>query len=201
MSGDDDGKRMTSIDDAAGAPANAADLSEAPGAEETGAVDAQELINNLLGWRDELTDTLEQMTADAFQRLILLLLDKDGVSQIELSGAKDSIEGIGIFGGGGFLTFRVSFRCIRGGGRVSSAEVDDFRRGVMVGRADKGLLITTGSFTQEAELKAASDRTPEIKLIDSEELIGKLKELQLGVRTEQVTVERVVIDRAWFGGV
>ena len=33
------------------------------------------------------------------------------------------------------------------------------------------------------------------------ELIGKLKELELGVRTERVTVERVVIDRDWFGGV
>ncbi|MCY3833081.1 MAG: restriction endonuclease [Chloroflexi bacterium] len=193
MSGDD-GKQMTSVGDAA-------DMPEETRAEETGSIDAQELINNLLGWRDELTDTLEQMTTDAFQRLILLLLDRDGVSQIELSGAGDSIDGIGIFGGGGFLTFRVSFRCIRGGGRVSSAEVDDFRRGVMVGRADKGLLITTGSFTQEAELKAASDRTPEIKLIDGAELIGKLKELELGVRAEQVTVERVVIDREWFGAV
>lgn len=200
MSGDD-GTQMTSVDEAAGALANAVDLTDETRADRTGAIDAQELINNLLGWRDELTDALEQMTTDAFQRLILLLLDKDGVSQIELSGAGDSIEGIGIFGGGGFLTFRVSFRCIRGGGRVSSAEVDDFRRGVMVGRADKGLLITTGSFTQEAELKAASDRTPEIKLIDGEELIGKLKELELGVRAEQVTVERVVIDREWFGAV
>lgn len=160
-----------------------------------------ELIESLTGWRDELTDTLEQMSTDAYQRLILQLLEKDGVGQIELSSANDTIEGIGIFGGGGFLTFRVSFRCIRGGGRISSAEVDDFRRGVMVGRADKGLLITTGGFTQEAALKAASDRAPEIRLIDGAELIGKLKELELGLRTEQVTVERVVIDRDWFGGV
>ena len=71
-----------------------------------------ELIASLTGWRDELTETLEQLTTDAFQRLILRVLDKDGVSQIELSSANDTIEGIGIFGGGGFLTFRVSFRCI-----------------------------------------------------------------------------------------
>ena len=48
-------------------------------------------------------------------------------------------------------------------------------------------------------LKAASDRAPEIRLIDGEELVGKLKELQLGVRTEQVLVERVIIETAWFG--
>ena len=197
----EDGQQMTSVEDVDGAPGSADVASVDSTGGEDRRIDAQELINNLLGWRDELTDTLEQMTSDAFQRLILQLLERDGVGQLELSSANDTIEGIGIFGGGGFLTFRVSFRCIRGGGRISSAEVDDFRRGVMVGRADKGLLITTGSFTQEAELKAASDRAPEIKLIDGEELIGKLKDLALGVRTEQVTVERVVIDRDWFGEV
>ncbi len=195
MSGED-GSQMTDVSletdpNGSGAEAGASEACEV----------TQELIESLTGWREELTDTLEQMTTDAYQRLILQLLEKDGVGEIELSSANDTIEGIGIFGGGGFLTFRVSFRCIRGGGRISSAEVDDFRRGVMVGRADKGLLITTGGFTQEAELKAASDRAPEIRLIDGGELIGKLKELELGVRTEQVTVERVVIDRDWFGGV
>ncbi len=195
MSGED-GSQMVDVSlesdaDAIGAEAGANEAREV----------TQELIESLTGWREELTDTLEQMTTDAYQRLILQLLEKDGVGEIELSSANDTIEGIGIFGGGGFLTFRVSFRCVRGGGRISSAEVDDFRRGVMVGRADKGLLITTGGFTQEAELKAASDRAPEIRLIDGGELIGKLKELELGVRTEQVTVERVVIDREWFGGV
>ena len=162
-------------------------------------VDAQELVDSLLRWRDELTDMLEQLPTDAFERLILQLLAKDGVSDIDVSHANDTIEGTGVFGGGGFLSFRVSFRCIRGGKRISSAEVDDFRRGVMVGRADKGLLITTGKFTQEAVLKAASDRAPEIRLIDGEELVGKLKELQLGVRTEQVLVERVIIETSWFG--
>lgn len=179
------------------APATAPDdgeqaLAEAP-------VDAQELVEGLLRWRDELTDMLEQLPTDAFERLILQLLARDGVSDIDVGHANDIIEGTGVFGGGGFLSFRVSFRCIRGGKRISSAEVDDFRRGVMLGRADKGLLITTGRFTQEAVLKAASDRAPEIRLIDGEELVGKLKELQLGVRTEQVLVERVIIETAWFG--
>ena len=62
------------------------------------------------------------------------------------------------------------------------------------------MLITTGRFTQEAVLKAANERAPEIRLIDGEELVGKLKELSLGVRTEQVVVERVIIERDWFGG-
>lgn len=181
--------------------ATAAEDGSAAGAAAPAPIDVKELVDSLLGWRDELTDALEQMTTDSFERLILRVLGKDGVSDIELSSASDTIEGMGLFGGGGFLSFRVSFRCIRGGGRISSAEVDDFRRGVMVGRADKGLLITTGKFTQEASLKAASDRAPEIRLIDGEELVDKLKDLQLGVRTEPVVVERVIVERDWLAGV
>ena len=182
------------LDEMETAPPAALDASPAP-------IDVKDLIDSLLGWREELTDALEQMSRESFERLILRVLDKDGVNGIELSSTNDTIEGMGVFGGGGFLSFRVSFRCIRGGGRISSAEVDDFRRGVMVGRADKGLLITTGKFTQEASLKAASDRAPEIRLIDGEELVDKLKDLQLGVRTEQVLVERVIIEREWLAGV
>ena len=160
-----------------------------------------QLIADLTGWRDQLTDTLEQMPADAFQRLALRLLERDGVHDIDVGITNGRVEGMGIFGGGGFLSFRVSFRCIRGGARISSAEVEDFRRGVMIGRADKGLLITTGKFTQEAELKAKAERAPEIKLIDGESLNDKLKELGLGVMTEQVVVERVIVDGEWFGEV
>ena len=149
-------------------------------------VDVNDLVTELVGWRETLADMLEQMPREAFERLFLRLLGEDGMSDIELSGANDVIDGIGTVGGGGFFSFRVSFKCIRGAGRISSGEIDDFRREVMVGRADRGLLITTGKFTQEAELKAASDRAPEIKLIDGEEFIDKLKEMKLGLVTEQV---------------
>ena len=161
-------------------------------------VDVNDLVASLLGWREALSGLLEQLPADSFERLFLRLLGEDGIHDIELTGPNDAIEGIGTVGGGGFFSFRVSFKCIRGGGRVSSGEIEDFRRAVMVGRADRGLLITTGKFTQEAILKAASDRAPEIKLIDVDEFIDKLKELKLGVRSEQVLVERVVIDEEWF---
>ena len=149
-------------------------------------VDVNDLVADLVGWRETLADMLEQLPREAFERLFLRLLGEDGMGEIELTGAKDVIEGMGTIGGGG---------------RVSSGAIDDFRREVTVGRADRGLLITTGKFTQEAELKAGSDRSPEIRLIDGDEFIDKLKELNLGLRTEQVVVERVVIDEAWFGSV
>ena len=66
----------------------------------------------------------------------------------------------------------------------------------MVGRADKGLMITTGSFTREAIKEATRDGAPPIDLVDGDQLADKLKELELGVKTE--IVEKVSVDISWF---
>ena len=68
----------------------------------------------------------------------------------------------------------------------------------MVGRADKGLFITTGTFTKEAIREATRDGAPAIDLINGAQLMDKLKELGLGVQTEQVQVEKVTVDHDWF---
>jgi restriction system protein len=68
----------------------------------------------------------------------------------------------------------------------------------MVGRADKGLLITTGNFTKDATKEATRDGAPAIDLIDGELLVNKMKELGLGVNTEVVQVEKVSIDKDWL---
>ena len=52
----------------------------------------------------------------------------------------------------------------------------------MAGRADKGIIITTGSFTAEAKREASSDGVPPIELIDGEKLIDMLENLELGLR-------------------
>ena len=68
----------------------------------------------------------------------------------------------------------------------------------MIGRADKGLLITTGNFTKDAMKEATRDGAPAIDLVDGDQLMDKLKELGLGVKTEKIEVEKVTVDRDWF---
>lgn len=68
----------------------------------------------------------------------------------------------------------------------------------MVGRADKGLLITTGNFTRDALYEATRDGAPAIDLIDGDKLIDLLKNLELGVKTKMIEVEQIVIDHIWF---
>ncbi len=150
-------------------------------------------------WRDELLEALLKMNPAAFERLIQRLLRESGFIQVEVTGQSGDggIDGKGIMRLGGLLSFHVIFQCKRYKGVVAVSQVRDFR-GAMVGRADKGLLITTGNFTKDAVREATRDGAPAIDLIDGELLIDKLKELGLGVETQKVEIEQVNINHSWF---
>jgi restriction system protein len=150
-------------------------------------------------WRDELLATLLKMQPSAFERLIQRLLRESGFIQVEVTGQSGDggIDGKGIMRLGGLLSFHVLFQCKRYQGSVSASQVRDFR-GAMMGRADKGLLITTGNFTKDAMKEATRDGASAIDLIDGDLLLDKLKELGLGVRTEKIEVEKVTINRNWL---
>lgn len=153
-------------------------------------------------WQEELMDILQKMPPSAFERLIQRMLRESGFIQVEVTGRSGDggIDGQGIMRLGGFLSFRVSFQCKRWRGTVGSGVVRDFR-GAMVGRADKGLLITTGTFSQDAKKEATRDGAPAIDLVDADQLVQKLKELALGVLTKQVMREEVVVVRSLFDSI
>jgi restriction system protein len=73
----------------------------------------------------------------------------------------------------------------------------DFR-GAMVGRADKGLIISTGTFTREARAEAQRDGAPPLDLIDGDELVQKLKELRLGLKVTEKLIEDMKVETDWF---
>lgn len=152
-----------------------------------------------LSWRERLLAVLLQMDPSAFERLTQRLLRESGFIQVEVTGRSGDggIDGKGIMRLGGLLSFHVIFQCKRYSGSVSVSQVRDFR-GAMVGRADKGLLITTGNFTKDAIVEATRDGAPAIDLIDGDLLIDKLKELSLGVQTRRVEIEQIEIDQNWF---
>jgi restriction system protein len=68
----------------------------------------------------------------------------------------------------------------------------------MLGRADKGLIVTTGTFTRDARTEAQRDGAPPLDLIDGEELVEMLKELRLGITVTEKVVEEVHVDKDWF---
>jgi restriction system protein len=52
----------------------------------------------------------------------------------------------------------------------------------MMGRADKGLIITTGFFSLEAQKEARRDGVPPIEIIDAEKPIGMFELLEFGLK-------------------
>jgi restriction system protein len=150
------------------------------------------------GWREELHHVLtKEMTPDAFERLTQRLLRESGFVQVEVTGrtGDGGIDGKGIARIHGFMSFHVIFQCKKYQGSISAGQIRDFR-GAMVGRADKGLFITTGTFTPAAVKEATRDGAPPIDLVDGDQLAEKLKEFQLGIKTKMI--EKVTIDKDWF---
>jgi restriction system protein len=149
-------------------------------------------------WRKRLFVILtKQLSAAGFERLVQRLLRESGFVQVEVTGrtGDGGIDGKGIARIHGLMSFHVVFQAKKYQGVVSAAQVRDFR-GAMVGRADKGLLITTGSFTKDAVREATRDGAPPIDLIDGDALADRLKELSLGVQVKMV--EDVLVDDSWF---
>jgi restriction system protein len=157
----------------------------------------EEEVDDSGEWKDHLLNTLYSITPAAFERLAQRLLRESGFFQVEVTGKSGDggIDGKGIVRVSGLLSFHVIFQCKRYKGSVSPSQVRDFR-GAMQGRADKGLIITTGTFTREAMKEATRDGAPPIDLIDGELLCDKLKELKLGVDTK--LTESVEIKNEWF---
>ena len=161
--------------------------------EAIGAIEALEEF----AWHQQLHKTLLLLDPSAFERLAQRLLRESGFIQVQVTGKSGDggIDGVGIARINGFLSFHVLFQCKRYQGSVTAGQIRDFR-GAMQGRTDKGLFITTGTFTRDAIKEATRDGAPPIDLIDGEQLVYRLKELGLGVKITMI--ESVEIDTDWF---
>lgn len=151
-------------------------------------------------WQDELLEVLQSMDPIAFERLCQRLLRESGFIEVDVTrrSGDGGIDGNGIIRIGGLISFNVLFQSKRYKGNIGPEVVRDFR-GAMIGRADKGLVITTGGFTRDARKEATRDGAPPVDLIDGQLLVEKLRELRLGVSTKQV--EEVIVNKEWFDSI
>lgn len=134
-------------------------------------------------YRSEVALKLQTLSGSAFERFCQRLLRESGFQEVSITGRSGDggIDGVGLLQVNPLVSFKVLFQCKRYVGSVTVAQVRDFR-GAMAGRADKGIVITTGSFTAEARKEAVRDGVPPIELVDGEKLIGMLEQLELGLR-------------------
>ncbi len=147
-------------------------------------------------YRSEAVELLLSLPPAGFERLSQRLLRESGFTQVVVTGSSGDggIDGHGTLQINPLVSFKVLFQCKRYAKSVSPSQVRDFR-GAMAGRADKGIIITTGSFTAEARREASRDGVPPIELIDGEKLVDMLEQLELGLRP----VTTFEIDHSFFG--
>ncbi len=148
-------------------------------------------------WRQQLLKCLVEMPPEAFERLSQRLLRECGFVEVEVTG-KSGDGGIDYRGAirlSGLISLPVLFQCKCYQGSVDVNVVRELR-GAMSGRADRGLIIATGSFTQPAREEAERSNALRIDLIDGDTLIDLLKDLRLGINSR--TVEIFEVDSTFF---
>lgn len=134
-------------------------------------------------YKESLVDILQnKLSPNGFERLCKRLLRESGFIKVEVTGKTNDggIDGIGMLEINPLISFKVLFQCKRWKNNIPPAEIRDFR-GAMAGRADKGIFLTTGSFSQEAKKEAVRDGAAPIELVDIEKLIEMFEKLELGL--------------------
>lgn len=145
--------------------------------------------------REEILGILMALPPPGFERFSQRLLREAGFQEVQVTGRSgdEGIDGIGLLQVNPLVSFKVLFQCKRYRKSVTPSHVRDFR-GAMAGRADKGIIITTGTFTSDARKEAVRDGVPAIELVDGQKLETMLENLELGL----TPVKAFRIERAFF---
>jgi len=139
----------------------------------------------------DLLNTLRSISPSGFERVCRELLRESGFENVEVTGgsADGGIDGYGTLQINPFVSFKVLFQCKRyaKGNLVARAQVGDFRN-TMLGRADKGIIMTTSGFSNAAIQEANREGAPQVELVDGDKLVEMFQKAELGV------VKRTVYD-------
>ncbi|MBQ8246039.1 MAG: restriction endonuclease [Lachnospiraceae bacterium] len=157
--------------------------------------DYEEYPDEIKPWRQKLSDILQNMDPYGFERLTQRLLRECGFSQVEVTkkSGDGGIDGTGKLKINGIFSFNVAFQCKRYKGAVGAGDIRDFR-GSLTTDIEKGVLITTGTFTKAAKEEASNPGKQQIDLIDGEEFINKIAEYGIGVKE----VKTYEVDEKFF---
>lgn len=149
-------------------------------------------------WREKIIEILQNMDPYAFERLSQRLLRECGFTDVEVTqkSGDGGIDGVGKLRINGIFSFNVAFQCKRYKGQVGAPQIRDFR-GSLGTNIEKGVLITTGTFSSKAKEEASSEGKRLIDLMDGEEFINKLAEYGIGLKE----VRSYEVDEDFFNSI
>lgn len=133
-------------------------------------------------YNPDLLEVLQSLSPSGFERITQRLLRESGFENVVVTGKSHDggIDGYGTLEINPFVSFKVLFQCKRYKGTVSRAQVGDFRN-AMIGRAEKGIILTTGTFSNDAIKEANREGAPQIELVDGLKLVEMFERIELGV--------------------
>lgn len=145
--------------------------------------DIIEFPDEIKPWRIRLMNVLNNMNPYAFERLSQRLLRECGFTQVVVTKKSNDggIDGRGKLRINGIFSFNVAFQCKRYKNPVTASEIRDFR-GSLTADIEKGVFITTSTFTKSAKEEASNPGKQIIDLIDGEDFINKLAEFEIGLK-------------------
>lgn len=154
-----------------------------------------EIPEEVRPWRKKLYDVLTNMNPYSFEKLTQRLLRECGFDDVRVTkkSGDGGIDGTGKLRINGIFSFNIAFQCKRYQGSVGAPDIRDFR-GSLDNNIEKGVFITTGSFSKAAIEEASTPSKKQIDLINGEEFISKLAEFGLGVKE----VKDYEIDEEYF---
>lgn len=134
-----------------------------------------------------LLEVLQSVSPIGFEHVCKRLLREHGFENVQVTQASHDggIDGYGTLELNPFVSIKVLFQCKRYKGTVSRSQIGDFRN-AMIGRADKGIILTTGTFSEDAKREASRDGAPPIELIDGKKLVDLFEKVELGVKPKIV---------------
>ncbi len=152
-------------------------------------------VSPLDAYRKQVLELMQELPPAGFEQLCQAILREAGFVEVSVTGRSgdQGIDGHGTLQINPLVSFRVLFQCKRYRESVSASHVRDFR-GAIAGRADKGIIITTGAFTAEARREGSRDGVPPIELIDGDKLVDMLENLELGL----LPVKSYKVDTSFF---
>jgi restriction system protein len=137
--------------------------------------------------KPDLLQVLQSLTPTGFEKICQRLLRESGFENVVVTGQSHDggIDGYGTLEMNPFVSFKVLFQCKRYKGTVSRSQVGDFRN-AMIGRAEKGIIMTTGTFSSDAVKEANREGAPQVELVDGEKLVEMFKKVELGVKPKTI---------------
>jgi len=146
--------------------------------------------------RGQLARILRGMSPKGFEHFAAFLLRRAGITEVNVTGKTNDggIDGIGYLRINPMMTTSVLFQCKRYTDKpVDKDEIMKFQAAVLRERAEKGLFLTTSTFTRPAKDEAMKG-AKEIELIDLQRLIDLIESMKLGLKEKTI----FVVDLAFF---